>query len=96
MNSQDLKNILSNPFGTTAFKELDNSQKQYISSKETLSILDVSLQNLDSESNFEVAFLTDRTLNIYSKNFNISDKKTLENFEIALKKDSQTKTNKGS
>ena len=56
------------------------------------SILKTVESELGSVSNFIPVFLAEKSLKLYHTNFNLIDKNTLEQFEITLKKDSQSRS----
>ena len=92
MTDNEFRKMLMDPFGSTAWKVLDTAVKQKKELSSQRSILKVVESELGSTSNFIPAYLAEKSLKLYSTNFNLIDKNTLEQFEIALKKDSQSRS----
>lgn len=94
MTDNEFRKMLMDPFGSTAWKVLDTAVKQKKEFNSNNSILKTVESELGSVSNFIPVYLAEKSLKLYNTNFNLIDKNTLEQFEIALKKDSQSRSKK--
>lgn len=92
MTDNEFRKMLMDPFGSTAWKVLDTATKQKKEFISNNSILKTVESELGSVANFIPVYLAEKSLKLYNTNFNLIDKNTLEQFEIALKKDSQSRS----
>ena len=92
MTDSDLRHMLMNPFGSSAWKVLDEAERETVEYKADTSLYKATASELGSTGNFVPVFLTEKTLKLYSTSFNMVKESSLEEFETALKQDAQSRS----
>lgn len=87
MTQYQLKQMLSDPFGSKSWKILDGIDRKVYAEKSDSSMVDYCNKYLESESNLEIAFIVDKQLKLYNTIVYLPTISTLKEFEVQLRKD---------
>ena len=87
MTQFQLKQMLTDPFGSKSWKILDNIDRKVYAEKNKSSLIDYCDKYLESEANLEIAFIVDKQLKLYNNLVYLPETSTLKDFEVQLRKD---------